>query len=77
MSSGSRIVAYYAAEESPGILPVSPIWKTLRRVTDGLNHRRWMNIDDVPWKEHLNPADNCTVEFLTSAFFEASVNPKL
>lgn len=38
MSSGSRIVAYYAAEESPGILPVSPIWKTLRRVTDGLNH---------------------------------------
>jgi hypothetical protein len=46
-----------------------PIHKVVHRITncsteiywtDGLNNRRWMNIDDVPWKQSLNPADNCT-----------------
>lgn len=37
MSSGSRIAVYYAVEQSVGVLPTTPIWKTLRRVTDGLN----------------------------------------
>lgn len=37
MSSGSRIAVYYAAEQSVGVLPTTPVWKTLRRVSDGLN----------------------------------------
>lgn len=36
MSKGSAIKLYYAAEQTPGVLPVSPVWKTVRRVTDGL-----------------------------------------
>lgn len=37
MSSGAKIQLYYAAEESPEKLPATPIWKTVRRVTDGLS----------------------------------------
>lgn len=36
MSKGSAIKLYYAAEETPGVLPAVPAWKTVRRVTDGL-----------------------------------------
>lgn len=36
MSKGSAIKLYYAAEETPGVLPAVPVWKTVRRVTDGL-----------------------------------------
>lgn len=36
MSSGSKIRLYYAAEETPEVLPTTPVWKTVRRVTDGL-----------------------------------------
>lgn len=36
MSSGSKIRLYYAAEETPEVLPAIPVWKTVRRVTDGL-----------------------------------------
>ena len=36
MSKGSAIKLYYAAEETPGVLPTTPVWKTVRRVTDGL-----------------------------------------
>ena len=46
-----------------------PIHKVVHRITncsteiywtDGLNHRRWMNIDDVPWKQRLDPANDCS-----------------
>jgi hypothetical protein len=46
-----------------------PIHKVVHKITnctteiywtDGLNPRRWMNIDSVPWKTHLDPLDNCT-----------------
>lgn len=37
MSSGAKIRLYYAVEEAPEILPAVPIWKTVRRVTDGLS----------------------------------------
>jgi hypothetical protein len=46
-----------------------PIHKVVHRITncsteiywtDGLNHRRWMNIDDVPWKQHLDPLNDCS-----------------
>lgn len=37
MSSGAKIRLYYAVEETPEILPAVPIWKTVRRVTDGLS----------------------------------------
>lgn len=37
MSSGAKIRLYYAEEETPEILPDSPVWKTVRRVTDGLS----------------------------------------
>ena len=36
MSSGSRIKLYYAEEQTPEVLPTTPVWKTVRRVTDGL-----------------------------------------
>ncbi|VXA55308.1 conserved hypothetical protein [Acinetobacter proteolyticus] len=36
MSSGSKIRLYYAEEQTPEVLPTTPIWKTTRRVTDGL-----------------------------------------
>ena len=36
MSSGSKIRLYYAAEETPEVLPTTPVWKTVRRITDGL-----------------------------------------
>lgn len=36
MSSGAKIRLYYAEEETPEVLPTTPIWKTVRRVTDGL-----------------------------------------
>ena len=36
MSKGSAIKLFYAAEETPGVLPITPVWKTVRRVTDGL-----------------------------------------
>ncbi len=36
MSSGSKIRLYYAEEETPEVLPTTPVWKTTRRVTDGL-----------------------------------------
>ena len=48
--------------------PNHPIQKVVHRITncsteiywtDGLNHRRWMNIDDVPWKQHLDPLNDC------------------
>ena len=37
MSSGAKIRLYYAVEETPEVLPTVPIWKTVRRVTDGLS----------------------------------------
>ncbi|AOA58219.1 phage tail tube protein [Acinetobacter larvae] len=37
MSSGAKIRLYYAEEETPENLPAAPIWKTVRRVTDGLS----------------------------------------
>lgn len=37
MSSGSKIRLYYAVEESPEKLPTTPVWHTVRRVTDGLS----------------------------------------
>ena len=37
MSSGSKIALYYCTETEPGITPVTPTWKTVRRVTDGLS----------------------------------------
>lgn len=37
MSSGAKIRLYYAVEETPEVLPAVPIWKTVRRVTDGLS----------------------------------------
>lgn len=37
MSSGSKIRLYYAAESTPEVLPATPSWKTIRRVTDGLS----------------------------------------
>lgn len=36
MSSGSRIRLFYAEEQTPEVLPTTPVWKTVRRVTDGL-----------------------------------------
>lgn len=36
MSSGARIKLYYAEEQTPEVLPTTPVWKTVRRVTDGL-----------------------------------------
>lgn len=36
MSKGSAIKLYYAAEETPEVLPAAPVWKTVRRVTDSL-----------------------------------------
>lgn len=36
MSSGAKIRLYYAEEETPEVLPTTPVWKTVRRVTDGL-----------------------------------------
>lgn len=36
MSSGTKIRLYYAEEETPEVLPTTPVWKTVRRVTDGL-----------------------------------------
>lgn len=36
MSSGSKIRLYYAAEETPEVLPTTPVWNTVRRVTDSL-----------------------------------------
>ena len=36
MSSGSKIRLYCAAEETPEVLPTTPVWKTVRRVTDDL-----------------------------------------
>ncbi|ENX58158.1 MULTISPECIES: phage tail tube protein [Acinetobacter] len=36
MSSGSKIRLYYAEEQTPEVLPTTPVWKTVRRVTDGL-----------------------------------------
>ncbi|WEI20127.1 phage tail tube protein [Acinetobacter proteolyticus] len=36
MSSGSKIRLYYAEEQTPEVLPTTPVWKTTRRVTDGL-----------------------------------------
>lgn len=37
MSSGAKIRLYYAEEETPEKLSANPIWKTVRRVTDGLS----------------------------------------
>lgn len=37
MSSGAKIRLYYAEEETPEVLPTAPVWKTVRRVTDGLS----------------------------------------
>lgn len=37
MSSGSKIRLYYAVEDTPEKLPATPIWKTVRRVSDGLS----------------------------------------
>ncbi|HCM31320.1 MAG TPA: hypothetical protein DIC32_06910, partial [Acinetobacter radioresistens] len=37
MSSGAKIRLYYAAEETPEVLPAVPVWKTVRRVSDGLS----------------------------------------
>lgn len=36
MSSGAKIRLYYAEEATPAVLPTTPIWKTVRRVTDSL-----------------------------------------
>lgn len=36
MSSGAKIRLYYAEEETPEVLPTTPVWKTVRRVTDAL-----------------------------------------
>ncbi|ENU24193.1 hypothetical protein F993_01509 [Acinetobacter proteolyticus] len=36
MSSGSRIRLFYAEEQTPEVLPTTPVWKTIRRITDGL-----------------------------------------
>lgn len=36
MSSGAKIRLYYAEEQTPEVLPSTPVWKTVRRVTDGL-----------------------------------------
>lgn len=36
MSSGAKIRLYYAEEQTPEVLPTTPVWKTVRRVTDGL-----------------------------------------
>ncbi len=36
MSSGAKIRLYYAEEETPEVLPTTPVWKTVRRVSDGL-----------------------------------------
>lgn len=36
MSSGARIKLYYCAEDTPGTTPSTPVWKTVRRVNDGL-----------------------------------------
>lgn len=37
MSSGAKIRLYYAVEETPEVLPAVPVWKTVRRITDGLS----------------------------------------
>lgn len=37
MSSGAKIRLYYAVEETPEVLPAVPVWKTVRRVSDGLS----------------------------------------
>jgi len=37
MSSGAKIRLFYAEEKTPEVLPDTPIWKTVRRVTDGLS----------------------------------------
>ena len=37
MSSGAKIRLYYATEETPEVLPAVPVWKTVRRVSDGLS----------------------------------------
>ncbi|NNP75558.1 hypothetical protein A7P54_03875 [Acinetobacter sp. Ac_3412] len=36
MSSGAKIRLYYAEEQTPEVLPTTPVWKTIRRITDGL-----------------------------------------
>lgn len=36
MLSGAKIRLYYAGEETPEVLSTTPVWKTVRRVTDGL-----------------------------------------
>lgn len=36
MSSGAKIRLYYAEEQTPEVLPTTPVWKTVRRVTDSL-----------------------------------------
>ncbi|MDR0001123.1 phage tail tube protein [Acinetobacter sp. 11367] len=36
MSSGSKVRLYCAEEQTPEVLPTTPVWKTIRRVTDGL-----------------------------------------
>lgn len=36
MSSGAKIGLYYCAETEAGVTPASPVWKTVRRVSDGL-----------------------------------------
>ncbi|MBJ9984436.1 hypothetical protein IAE19_03150 [Acinetobacter sp. S40] len=36
MSSGAKIRLYYAEEQTPEVLPTTPVWKTVRRVNDGL-----------------------------------------
>lgn len=36
MSSGAKIRLYYAEEQTPEVLPTTPVWNTVRRVTDGL-----------------------------------------
>ena len=37
MSSGAKIRLYYAVEETSEVLPAVPVWKTVRRITDGLS----------------------------------------
>ncbi|HAV4442720.1 TPA: hypothetical protein JIR18_12475 [Acinetobacter baumannii] len=36
MSSGAKIRLYYAEEQTPEVLPTTPVWKTVRRVSDSL-----------------------------------------
>lgn len=36
MSSGAKIRLYYAEEQTAEVLPTTPVWKTVRRVSDSL-----------------------------------------